>query len=266
MSNQIPQWYHPMQKQSIDAEGINRAPYSALAVIYDHVMNHVNYRKWAKYVHRLVGVFGNRQKTGLLDIACGTGRFLQEMHKLGYSGGGCDPSPEMLKIARKNLRNVDFFEDQLPQLNNCRNNYKIVTCLYDSINYLLERQELEQALVRIYDIMANDSLFIFDVVSDAHCRQYFQNFADNEVIDDQYAYHRESYYDRSQRIQKNYLKIFTPNGVYDEVHHQRIYDLETIKEMIRDKTDFRFINCYEDFSNDVATRNSGRIHFVLKKT
>lgn len=244
---------------------MQRTPYSALAAIYDHVMDHVNYRQWAHYVHRLAETFGVRQKDSLLDIACGTGKFLKEMQRLGYSGSGCDASPHMLEIAKKNVKDARFFVDQFPELSQCSGNHHLVTCLYDSINYLLEQEEVQQALSRTNEILAVGGLFIFDVVSDAHCRQYFQNFADNEVINDRYAYQRESYYDRSKRIQENYLKIFTPEGIFEEYHHQRIYELQAIKNMIGDIAEFRLINCYEDFTSDPATRSSGRIHFVLKK-
>jgi ubiquinone/menaquinone biosynthesis C-methylase UbiE len=51
-----------------------------------------------------------QQQQRVLDIACGTGRFLEELTMAGHRATGLDASPEMLAIARRNLDGSPLLE------------------------------------------------------------------------------------------------------------------------------------------------------------
>lgn len=240
--------------------------YTVLAQAYDAMMSHVNYQRWAEFVVQMLRVEGVTAPMPFLDVGCGTGRFLQEMRNIGWPGDGCDPSSEMIVQARKILPAANLFSCGLPELEEIQAaSYPLVTCLYDTLNYLPDRECVSQSLQRIWDCLSAKGFFIFDVVSESHCRRHFQHYADSEVISKALAYSRESHYNSSERIQYNWIRIYTPEGIYEEEHQQRIYPLGELKKLIAHNTQFSIAHIYEDFSLEPADRHSGRLHIVLKK-
>lgn len=259
-------WREMKKTQFSDKKGQPTAPYSKIAAVYDQMMLHVNYPRWAEFIDAVL----RREKVGefpyLLDIGCGTGRFLTEMHKLGYHGDGCDPSREMLNQAKNRLPGADFFRSKLPDLLEVpADHYPVMTCLYDSINYLMDEKTLAQALRTVYNKLQTPGVFIFDVVSRLNCLHYFQNYSDSEVLDEKTAYYRESYFDDEESIQYNQVRIHTAEGIFEESHRQRIYSFKTIEQIIDDETDFLMAHCFDEFSFHRAGRRTTRAHFVLRK-
>ncbi len=253
---------HRLQKESVEPA----APYTVLASVYDQMMAHVNYRRWASYVASIMKKEGTWLQGDLLDIGCGTGRFLGEMFNKKHPGYGCDPSPAMLSVAKKHLPAKKFYQCGLPELEKVPNErFSTITCLYDTMNYLMEEQEFVKALLSVYRKLLPGGIFIFDLVSEAHCQLHFQNYHDSEVLNDDYAYQRETYYDSQKKIQFNWVRIYSPEGIFEEEHQQRIYDFSQVQRNIARYTAFSLVHIYSDFSFDKANRNSGRAHFVLKK-
>ena len=246
--------------------GMHHPPYSSLAIVYDHIMMHVNYRKWAKYIRKIIKRHGVAGQGKLLDIGCGTGRFIQELKRHGTICDGCDPSLHMLKVAKGRLPEHHFYQDQLPGLKKtAADQYSVFTCLYDTMNYLGNEVELLGSLQRTFELLPAGGLFVFDVVTDVHCQQYFQDFEENEVIDKEYAYDRKSHYDQAKGLQYNTIKIYTPRGTFTEEHQQTIFSIDRIIELIETQTGFQIAGQYEDFTFDAPDQMSGRIHFVLGK-
>ena len=108
-------------------------------------------------------------------------------------------------------------------------------------------------------------MFIFDVVGQKFCELYFNNVEEEEIIDRDYAYSRKSYYIKSTSEQINEFVIYTPAGIFEEKHVQRIYPLLDIEKIIKQETPFKILNIYEDFTFFNADTNSDRAHFVLKR-
>jgi SAM-dependent methyltransferase len=188
------------------------------------------------------------------------------MQKYDYDLNGCDSSNEMLDIARKKLPHIDFTNSALPSLLEIpENEYNIILCLFDTMNYLPNENTLTNSFQNIYKKLKTPGIFIFDVVTNFYCKEYFQYYQENEVIAKKTAYSRISEFDSRHSTQINYIRVYTENSVFEEIHQQNIFDLQLIKNIILAKTGFHFINMFEDFSFQKANRNSGRVHFVLKK-
>ncbi|HEX9984572.1 MAG TPA: class I SAM-dependent methyltransferase, partial [Thermoanaerobaculia bacterium] len=95
-----------------------------------------------------------------LDIACGTGMAVEFFRKEGWLATGIDASLPMLQLARKRaprLAAADF--RALP----FRRTFARITCLYDSLNHMTEKEQLVAAFHSIAGVMDEDSLFFFDV-------------------------------------------------------------------------------------------------------
>lgn len=240
-------------------------PYSKLAIVFDEMMTNVNYRRWAKYILAILKK-ENFRNGKLLDIGCGTGQLLSRLIKTKYNLEGCDSSPEMLAAARKKLPGIRFIRASLPALDEIPSGkFDIMLCLFDTINYLMEPSALEQSFITIFEKLKRPGIFIFDVVTREHCEKYFQDLSETEIVKKQIAYSRDSFFDRKANIQNNIVRIYTPEGIFEEIHQQRIYNFQLIKEIISKCSDFQLSGCLEDFSFREATNKSSRIHFVLKK-
>ncbi|MCY4545730.1 MAG: class I SAM-dependent methyltransferase, partial [Gemmatimonadetes bacterium] len=75
-------------------------PYSELAQIYDHVMRHVDYIRWADYIQSVFTRFEATPKD-VLELACGTGAMACILDDRGYRMTGIDRSERMIAVAKR---------------------------------------------------------------------------------------------------------------------------------------------------------------------
>src|SRR5690606_15420281 len=52
-------------------------PYEKLALVYDHLMDHVNYNLWTKYVYNVSRKYVDRNSS-VLELAGGNGKFARK--------------------------------------------------------------------------------------------------------------------------------------------------------------------------------------------
>ena len=239
-------------------------PYSALAPIYDQVMEHVNYRRWAAYVHNIVSRFQPDSRC-IVDISCGTGTCAVFLSKYGYRVTGLDSSLPMLKEAQRKTRAAHFICADLSLLPLTTEAGTIVS-LYDSMNYLLEEDLWHKAFVDVHRALKKDGLFIFDVSTLMNSKRDFSRYVHRETFHNG-SYVRKSSFDRQEFIQKNYFEIKLhdrPGFVFCENHQQRIRPLKEILMFI-DASPFDLLAGYKDFTFEPFDEECERVHFVLKK-
>jgi SAM-dependent methyltransferase len=92
-----------------------------------------------------------------LDVACGTGLAMDFFRSRGWRSVGIDASLAMLQLAQGTRVAADM--RALP----FRASFARVTCLYDSLNHMLDRKSLVAAFRAVRAVMADDALFFFDV-------------------------------------------------------------------------------------------------------
>lgn len=95
-----------------------------------------------------------------LDVACGTGLAMKYFRDRGWRSTGVDASLPMLRVARKRGARLLAADVRALPL---RTTFARITCLYDSLNHLLDREELVAAFRAIRGVMGPDSLFFFDM-------------------------------------------------------------------------------------------------------
>ena len=88
-------------------------PYDKLSLIYDRLMDHVDYKFWSSYIRSFFR-YADIKVKNVLDISCGTGNLLTYLVKTKYNFTGCDVSKDMLREAtRKKLWIKNSFESLL---------------------------------------------------------------------------------------------------------------------------------------------------------
>jgi SAM-dependent methyltransferase len=95
-----------------------------------------------------------------LDLAGGTGLVSEFFRKQGWFSIVIDASLPMLQLARRRTPNAAAGDYRSLPL---RGTFSRITCLYDSLNHLTRRDELEAAFRQIRSVMDDDSLFFFDI-------------------------------------------------------------------------------------------------------
>jgi SAM-dependent methyltransferase len=84
--------------------------------------------------------------TALLDVACGTGRHLEQFARR-FRCTGVDLDPDMLAVARRRCgRSVRLQQGDMATLDLGRRRFDVVTCLFSSVAYMPTVALLRQAI------------------------------------------------------------------------------------------------------------------------
>ena len=142
-------------------------PYEAMAALYDAAGWGAFAEHMAGRVLALAAEHGLTEIRHVVDVACGTGIAVARFAEEGYQATGVDRSPQMLAQARKRvaeagLPGVTFIEDDLRDFA-LDGSADLVTCMYDSLNYLLEAADLVAAFRCAAAALRDGGLYIFDM-------------------------------------------------------------------------------------------------------
>jgi len=135
--------------------------YESLAPWYDAFTAGSDYEAWTTHSLALARSYGLRG-TRLLDVACGTGKSFMPFLARGFEATGCDNSPAMLAQAAGKAPGVALVEADmrnLPELGR----FDLVTCFDDSLNYLLEPDDLRATLASMARNLGDSGLLVFDL-------------------------------------------------------------------------------------------------------
>lgn len=135
--------------------------YESFAPWYDAFTAGSDYEAWTEYALALARSHGLRG-TRLLDVACGTGKSFLPFRERGFEVTGCDASPAMLSEAARKAPGVDLVEADMRKLPDL-GRFDLVTCFDDSLNYLLDEDQLAAALASMAGNLAQSGLVLFDL-------------------------------------------------------------------------------------------------------
>jgi len=240
-------------------------PYKKLAEIYDRLMDHVDYNQWSAYVLQLITKYHPNPQT-IIDLSCGTGNFLfllYEYFKFFLAG---DLSEEMIYQSWKKNKSeqIYLFVNDIQEIavKDCQ--FDCALLLYDTLNYIIDEKLLKQSITEIRRILNPSGLFIFDIVTDKHCREHYADNYESEYWD-RVGYSRHSYYDEKKGYQYTEFRIVKNGHTYFEEHKQKIYSVDFLKGALIN-SGFDLLESDSQFPNDeLINGRSGRIHFVCRK-
>jgi SAM-dependent methyltransferase len=99
----------------------------------------------------------------LLDLGCGAGQFLQEMHSRGWHTAGVDISAPMIARARRRLPNEVPLEVACMSELALAGPFDIATCWCDSLPYLLTNEKIIQHLQRVARVLKPGGIYVVDI-------------------------------------------------------------------------------------------------------
>jgi len=142
-------------------------PYEVLATLYDVAGWSTFSERMAERVLPLTVKHGLSEIRRIVDVACGTGIAVAKFAGAGYRVTGVDRSPQMLAQARKRvaeagLRGITLVEADMRDFA-FDEPADLVTCIYDSLNYLLEVADLAAAFRCAAAALRDGGLYLFDM-------------------------------------------------------------------------------------------------------
>jgi len=133
--------------------------YGAFAYAYDKALGERYFRAIRRLLDDVLARFPAAVKTHL-DVACGTGLAMRHFARRGFVSTGVDISMPMLQMARGRARRL-VAGDARAMPTSAR--FARVTCLYDALNHMLDRDDLVAAFREVARVMDDGALFIFDM-------------------------------------------------------------------------------------------------------
>jgi SAM-dependent methyltransferase len=135
--------------------------YEKFARFYDAFTAGSDYETWTAHVIGLArdhGLHGTR----LLDVACGTGKSFLSFLERGFDVTACDSSPGMLAEAARKAPAVPLVEVDMRRLP-ALGRFDLITCFDDSLNHLLDEEELSAAFASLAANLDPAGLLLFDL-------------------------------------------------------------------------------------------------------
>jgi len=241
-------------------------PYELLARVYDYLMRHVDYARWANYLEELFAAFGPTPRR-IIEVACGTGTLALDLARRGYTVHGIDASEAMVDEAREKARQ---YGDGAPTFSTGDmrdlppDSADALLCLYDSVNYCLTDGDLRAALSSFRRSVCDGALCVFDVTTEANSLRYFQNYHYREKHDG-FVYRRHSRYLKEERLQLNEFLIQredAPDAVR-EIHEQRIYSVADVLAALV-PNEWAVLSTFNDYTFDPTDEQAERVHIILR--
>lgn len=170
----------------------------------------------------------------VLDLGCGTGTLTELMYAKGYDMIGVDNSEEMLHEAlekkEKSGSEILYLCQDMRDLD-LYGTVGTVMSVCDSLNYLLEDEEIEGVFSLVNNYLYPGGLFIFDFNT---VYKYEKVIGDTTIAENREtcSFIWENYYHEQERINEYDLTIFVKEAEgelfrrFTETHLQRGYTLD----------------------------------------
>ena len=244
--------------------------YTDFASVYDEFMDETPYEIWCENIVKEFQV--NNVNDGLvLELGCGTGSMTELLAARGYDMIGVDFSQEMLNIAceKRNHSGLDIL-----YLNQDMCDFELygtvraVVSVCDSINYLLDEEEIINCFKLVNNYLDPKGIFMFDF----NTRYKYQTVIGDTVIAENRencSFIWENFFDEESGINEYDLTIFVreENELFSrsvEVHQQRGYTLKEMKYFI-EKSGLVFLKAYDADTLTEVTDMSERVYCVAQE-
>lgn len=245
--------------------------YENFAQVYDIFMKDTPYNQWVLYIEKIWEKF-NLKPSLIAEIGCGTGNITNILAKKGYDLIGIDNSFQMLSKAKEKAIKEDLNILYLQQDMREFELYGTVDCILsicDSINYILEEDELLQVFKLVNNYLEPNGLFIFDINTIYKFQNILGENSFSETTESS-AYTLENYFDEDNMINEFYTNFFIQDEEtnlyhrFEEFHYEKAYEIEKIKQLL-EKSGLKFLAVYDELTFNKPTKNSERVFFIAQE-
>lgn len=250
--------------------------YTDFACVYDQLMDETPYAQWCENIAQALGEYGIRDGL-VLELGCGTGSLTELLAARGFDMIGVDNSDEMLNIAcekrEKSGRDILYLNQDMRSFE-LYGTVRAVVSVCDSLNYLLEDEDLTACFRLVNNYLDPGGIFIFDF----NTRYKYETVIGDSVIAENRedcSFIWENYYDADSGINEYDLTIFVKEpeasssgeelfSSFQEVHFQRGYTLEEMWSFI-ERSGLAFVRAFDADTLGAVTGTSERIYCVAQE-
>jgi len=251
----------PEQKKAI-----TRPPYSVLAEIYDGITQSTSNEFWQQHIRdtlirHQIKIFPKMTK--ILELACGTGASMLPWLRQGFSVDGVEISPQMLEKAKYKLRNYDTDLQCMNMLEiDYEDEYDLVLCLYDTVNYLQTDEELELLFTKVYKALHENGVFWFDINTPYFLRHY--NWLELRERFDSLLHSWTCGYDIIDNIAWCRLVMERDGELYEEIHREKVHNIYNVLAIL-ERAGFEVIATKNSFADSKMRQNSKKVDIIVQK-
>jgi len=247
-------------------------PYQFLSQIYDYMEGDRFSVKMVQYAFDLLRRVKYHPKT-VLDLCCGTGTAAIMMSEFGLEVQGLDGSKDMLKAARKKIRErgykIKLHRQILPDIEipNMRGKFDLVTCFYDSLNYLLLKNDLYRTFRKVHQLLTPGGYFIFDMNTPWGLENIWTVGYARQT--DDMAWFWKGDYTPAKKSAALRTTMFVRKGKswkrYDEIHVERGHENDDLENMLK-RAGFEVVNLFDCLKFEKPHEKTPRIAIAARKT
>jgi len=244
--------------------------YNKFAYVYDRIGSDRFSKKMFQYSRRLTTMLRFKPRSAL-DLACGTGTAAVLWAKNGLRVYGIDGSDQMLEIARKKAREekvtIEFSRQRLTSFR-IPTRVDLVTCYFDSLNYLLTLADLTACFRSVRRALDDDGYFIFDVNTPEAMKAIWGAEVYADETDDVAWIWKNCYFPKIRRAEvKATFFVRREDNTwerFEEIHAERGYSAANIKKTLKN-AGLKPVKIYDCLTFRKPTRKTMRIAVVARK-
>ena len=257
--------------------------YQDFAYVYDEFMDETPYEMWCKRIQSLIEKYGvskpvrnsgdilESEKNLVVDLGCGTGTLTEMLYEQGYDMVGVDNSDSMLSVAMEKKRSsgseILYLLQDMRELE-LYSTVGTVVSVCDSINYILEEDELLEVFKLVNNYLYPGGIFVFDFNTDY---KYGHVIGDTTIAEnrDDCSFIWENYYDEESAINEYEVTIFVKEEddlfrKFTETHFQKGYTAKKIAKLI-ERAGMELVVMKDADTDGDITDESERIYVVAKE-
>lgn len=268
--------------------------YTDFASVYDTFMDDTPYQEWADFLAELISTYGiskpykngekvpgtessekeklETEKDLVVDLGCGTGTLTELLSRKGYDMIGVDMSAEMLNVAlakkEKSGSPILYLCQDMRELD-LYSTVGTVISVCDSVNYLLEDEEVLETFGLVNNYLYPGGIFLFDFNT---VYKYEQIIGDTTIAEnrEKCSFIWENYYHEDGHINEYDLTVFAreeKSGLFrrfTETHFQRGYTVEEMKGFL-EQAGLELIRFLDADTHREPTACSERIYGIARE-
>ena len=256
--------------------------YHDFAQVYDELMDNTPYEQWGKRLDALIRKYGvsaperdaesllDSEKNLVVDLGCGTGTLTELLYRMGYDMIGVDSSEAMLNIAMQKKEQsgseILYLMQDMRELE-LYSTVGTVFSVCDSLNYILEEQELAEVFSLVENFLFPGGIFIFDFNTVYKYREAIGNTTIAESRED-CSFIWENFYDPEEEINEYDLTVFVQEEGehfrrFTEMHFQRGYTVEQMTALA-EGAGLRIVEVIDADTEGAVTEQSERVLIVAQ--
>lgn len=254
--------------------------YLDFAGVYDELMDEVPYEQWCETIASFIEKYGvskperdtedvlASERNLVLDMGCGTGTLTELLFRKGYDMIGLDNSEAMLDKAtekkEKSGAEILYLLQDMRELS-LYSTVGTVISVCDSLNYILEEDELLECFRLVNNYLYPGGIFIFDFNT---VYKYRDVIGDTTIAENREncSFIWENYYDPEGELNEYDLTVFVKEEGdifrrFQETHIQRGYCVEQMKRLV-EQAGMHVLEIRDADTGGQVSQTSERVYIV----